>query len=306
MTEYYPKSKLKRKKPTVEEIHTEISSKATPKTNPPTSLSSDFIADRSVAPAVGWWNREQLPAVESLWVLTLKSALPYLENQPWDVVPDLPHPSRPRLPALKLDEQQWCGLDDDVAPFPEPASTSLRTSLSSDPVSASHQDLSVQNKPGAEPADRQQPPHSRQPHSDPTASLQCLTKKTWLSRHSSGEAAPAASVGTEDGRNGQEQGEPQTGAVNRQRLTNKMKVPESRVSLQRKDENKEEKVEDEEVEEAQASFREDGGAAAAGGGGEGLQSCPMCLVVFPVGFTQIDCDGHLAQCLSEMNVDMTW
>lgn len=23
-------------------------------------------------------------------------------------------------------------------------------------------------------------------------------------------------------------------------------------------------------------------------------------------FTQMDCDGHLAQCLSEVNVDMTW
>ncbi|KAL6120211.1 uncharacterized protein ACO6RY_04607 [Pungitius sinensis] len=41
-------------------------------------------------------------------------------------------------------------------------------------------------------------------------------------------------------------------------------------------------------------------------GGGGLQSCPMCLVVFPDRFTQMDCDGHLAQCLSEVNVDVTW
>ncbi|XP_040050117.2 uncharacterized protein LOC120829778 isoform X2 [Gasterosteus aculeatus] len=45
---------------------------------------------------------------------------------------------------------------------------------------------------------------------------------------------------------------------------------------------------------------------AGGGGGGRLQSCPMCLVMFPDGFTQMDCDGHLAQCLSEVNVDVTW
>ncbi|CAN9515326.1 unnamed protein product [Ophioblennius macclurei] len=37
-----------------------------------------------------------------------------------------------------------------------------------------------------------------------------------------------------------------------------------------------------------------------------LQSCPMCLLLFPVGFTQFECDSHLCQCLSDMNVDMTW
>lgn len=40
---------------------------------------------------------------------------------------------------------------------------------------------------------------------------------------------------------------------------------------------------------------------------EGLMSsCPMCLLVFPLGFTQLDRDGHLAQCLSEVNMDVTW
>ncbi|XP_046895771.1 uncharacterized protein si:ch73-70k4.1 [Hypomesus transpacificus] len=49
-----------------------------------------------------------------------------------------------------------------------------------------------------------------------------------------------------------------------------------------------------------------GTASEEAAGGGGIQSCPMCLVVFPAGFTQMDCDGHLAQCLSEMNVDMAW
>ncbi|XP_037540484.1 Fanconi anemia core complex-associated protein 20 [Nematolebias whitei] len=36
------------------------------------------------------------------------------------------------------------------------------------------------------------------------------------------------------------------------------------------------------------------------------QSCPLCLRAFPPGSTQMDRDGHLAQCLSELDVDMTW
>ncbi|XP_026125088.1 putative per-hexamer repeat protein 5 isoform X2 [Carassius auratus] len=42
------------------------------------------------------------------------------------------------------------------------------------------------------------------------------------------------------------------------------------------------------------------------GAGSGLECCPMCLMPFPAGFTQMQCDGHLAQCLSEMNEDIIW
>ncbi|XP_017323085.1 uncharacterized protein si:ch73-70k4.1 isoform X2 [Ictalurus punctatus] len=37
-----------------------------------------------------------------------------------------------------------------------------------------------------------------------------------------------------------------------------------------------------------------------------LECCPMCLTLFPAGFSQMECDAHLAQCLSEMNVDVVW
>ena len=47
----------------------------------------------AAAAAAAWWNRPQPPAVDSLWAFTLKSALPYLEKQHWDPVPDLPLPS---------------------------------------------------------------------------------------------------------------------------------------------------------------------------------------------------------------------
>ncbi|XP_078281399.1 uncharacterized protein LOC144608039 [Rhinoraja longicauda] len=37
-----------------------------------------------------------------------------------------------------------------------------------------------------------------------------------------------------------------------------------------------------------------------------LESCPMCLVPFPAGFTQLDVDSHLAKCLSESTEDVMW
>ncbi|KAI4902465.1 hypothetical protein NFI96_015569 [Prochilodus magdalenae] len=37
-----------------------------------------------------------------------------------------------------------------------------------------------------------------------------------------------------------------------------------------------------------------------------LECCPMCLKPFPAGFSQMECDGHLAQCLSEINTDVIW
>ncbi|XP_028848441.1 forkhead box protein C1 isoform X2 [Denticeps clupeoides] len=56
---------------------------------------------------------------------------------------------------------------------------------------------------------------------------------------------------------------------------------------------------------------EGAGSQSARGGGApgrigGLDCCPMCLMPFPAGFSQMDCDGHLAQCLSDMNTDMVW
>ncbi|XP_040919143.1 uncharacterized protein si:ch73-70k4.1 [Toxotes jaculatrix] len=300
MSETNPKSKLKRRKPSAEKLHPEISSRDTPKRDRPTLFCRGWTAeaDGSVVPAAAWWNRERLPAVESLWAFTLKSALPYLENQRWDLVPDLPHPSAAKPAALELDEQRLCDCGEDVAPLPEPAPPSPRTSTSPDPLrlSSSQQDNSVQTKPAPHTPDRQLSSHSRQSHHGKTAALPALSERQSPSLRSWEAAASSASVG------GGEQ-EEEAGPVNRQ-----VKVCDSRAPLQREGENKEEVVKDKEEEQMQGSVRGDGGAAGGRGGGGGgeLQSCPMCLLVFPIGFTQMDCDGHLAQCLSEMNVDMTW
>ncbi|XP_034393497.1 uncharacterized protein si:ch73-70k4.1 isoform X2 [Cyclopterus lumpus] len=300
MAEKHSTSKLKRNKSSVKDLQPVISSL---KRSHTASCSSGITAGRSV-----WWSSEQLPAEESLWVLVLKSALPYLENQHWDLVPDLPHPSAAKPTAIKPDEQWWCDLSEEVAPFPEPSPPSPRTSWSPDPVGirSSQQDLSVHTQLGPDSPARPASSHNRQSQDGKTTSLQALAKRPPPSLHSwEGLASSAGplSVGIHKGRTGREQ-EEDTGPVSRRPLANQVKVSNSRVCLQRQEE-----------EEVHTSVRGDGdggggggaaAAAAAAGGRGGLRSCPMCLMVFPVGFTQMDCDGHLAQCLSEVNVDMTW
>ncbi|XP_071331163.1 uncharacterized protein [Trachinotus anak] len=304
MAENYLKSKLKRKKCSEEKLNPEVSSRGPGKRGLLTPLSGDRTADtegwlpviRSVVPAAAWWSRQQPPAVESLWAFALKSALPYLENQQWDLVPDLPHPSTARPSALKSGDQQWCDLGEEVAPFPEPS-----TLWSPDPVrlSSSLQELSAQTTPAAHTSDGPLSSHSRQRHDGKTASLQALAKKHQPSLHSWEETASPAGCSRVKGEEGMKGGEEEeeAGPVHRQHLTNQGKVSDGRDSLQKEGGNKE---------EVQQSVRGDVRAGGAGAGGGRLQSCPMCLLEFPVGFTQMDCDGHLAQCLSEMNVDMTW
>ncbi|XP_051282372.1 Fanconi anemia core complex-associated protein 20 isoform X2 [Dicentrarchus labrax] len=275
MAENHSKSKLKRKKSSVEDLQPELSTRGP--LNKSSMLSRDLSAEepgrRSVVAAAVWWNRQQLPAVESLWALTLKAAL---ENQHWDMVPDLPHPSTVRPTALKLDDLRWCDLSEEVLPFPIPSPPPRRTSWSPDPLrlSSYQQDLSVKIKPVPDSPDRRPSFHSKQGHNGKTTSLQALAEKSQPPFHSwEGEASPVGPSGVGGGQQDKE-----TGPVNRQLLTDQVTMSDRRVPLQKKFKNKEEM----------------------------LKSCPMCLQEYPVGFTQMDCDGHLAQCLSEVNVDVTW
>ncbi|XP_034447391.1 uncharacterized protein si:ch73-70k4.1 [Hippoglossus hippoglossus] len=291
MDENQTKSKLKRRKSSVEKPQVESCSRDRERSMDITEESCG-----SVDPAAAWWSREELPAVESLWAITLKSALPYLQDQHWHLVPDLPNPSAARPAAQQLGEQWWCDVREEVAPLPEPAPPSPRTLSSPDPLGrcSPQKDVSVHTKPAAHTSDTQ-----FFSHSIGRTAPQALGKRQWSSLHSREEAASSAgcsSVRGEEGGGGGEQDEA-VGLVKRQLLTNQVK---ERV-------NEEEVVMDKEEEEELGTVRGDGGAAGGGGGGgERLQSCPMCLIVFHVGFTQMDCDSHLAQCLSEMNVDMTW
>lgn len=123
----------------------------------------------------------------------------------------------------------------------------------------------MQTKPEPDPPDRHLSAHGRQSQNGKTASIQALTKRPQPSLYSwEGAAAASAgpsSVGVEEERKGKE-----TGPDNRQILTSQGRASD------RRDENNEE-------EEVQTSVRGDGEAA----GGVGLQSCPMCLLVFPAG-----------------------
>ncbi|XP_026187959.1 uncharacterized protein si:ch73-70k4.1 [Mastacembelus armatus] len=305
MAENFLRSKLKRKKPSVEELHPE--SLSTGKSGRSALFHSDSTAESSgsVLSEAAWWNREQLPDVENLWALSLKSALPHRVKQRWGLVPDLPHPSPVRCTALNSDEKQWCDLSGEVAPLPEPAPSSLRTSSDLDPLrcSSSQQDLGGPTEAVPASPDRQLSSRSRH-DGKTTSTTDPLTNGPELPLLSWKDAAVPArcsDVGGEGGRTGEEQVEPETGPDNTQLLTNKMEVSDSQVFLQMEYENGDNVVENKVKEEVMGSVRRDGAAGAVA-----LQSCPMCLLVFPVGFTQMDCDGHLAQCLSEMNVDMTW
>ncbi|KAG7224271.1 hypothetical protein INR49_000514 [Caranx melampygus] len=301
MAEHYSKSKLKRKKSCVEKQNPEVSSRDTVFRGRSALFPGDMTADSGGAavPAAAWWTGQPPPAVESLWALTLTSALPYLESQHWDLVPDLPQPSTARPTVLKLDDQQWCDLREEVAPFPEPS-----VLWSTGPVGLvlSERAPLAQSNLAAHTCGGQSSSHSRQSPDGKPASPRYLAKGRRLSLHSREEEASSAGcsrVKGEEGAKGEEEEdeEEEDGPVNRQHLTNQVKVSDSRLPLQEEGRRKEEAVKDKEEEDVQGSVR---------GGGERLQCCPMCLLVFPAGFTQMDCDGHLAQCLSEMNVDMTW
>ncbi|XP_058498149.1 uncharacterized protein si:ch73-70k4.1 [Solea solea] len=309
--EIYSKSKLKRKRTSM--FHPETCSRDTkpepPPPPPPLLLPSDATEERHGS---AWWSREQLPAAESLWA----SALLHLDQQQcWDQVPDLPLPSKARPAASQVDPQ-WCDFREEVPLLPEPAAPSLETPPSPDPLSvrSSQQDVPLQTRPAPLIGSSDTQPSSQ--HTKGQDGSTAVTRPQQPSVHSWEEApssssssaaaaaaaaAAVAAAGPSRVRGGERNDtEPR---VKGQLLTNQVKEKE----------NKEQVVKDEEDEEEQRTVRGDDGAAAAaaaggggGGGGERMQSCPMCLLVFPVGFTQMDCDGHLAQCLSEMNMDMTW
>ncbi|XP_061543586.1 uncharacterized protein si:ch73-70k4.1 isoform X1 [Phycodurus eques] len=222
-----------------------------------------------------WWTKEHLPAAEALWALTLQSALPYLNEQHWEEVPDLPHPSAAETKSHVLDQQHWCDLNGKVPPFPEPS-----------PVSQQSPHLqfasSKQTKARPETSDISLSSLFRQEHEANMVTIKSGYKKD--------QAFPRAIAGPS--------------RVEEERLKHDEKRPTAQVScfgsqpLDQKEGIIEEPMETEEGKEKKCS---DTKRAE-----ETLNSCPMCLHVFSVGASQMDRDGHLAQCLSDMNVDMRW
>ncbi|XP_029478569.2 uncharacterized protein si:ch73-70k4.1 [Oncorhynchus nerka] len=126
MAEKCPKSKLKRKKLSIEEPLTDIFSRNTLIKNNESSSASikSLRSTRPVVPSETWWSSGDLAAVESLWALTLSSALPCLDAHPWDPVPDLPTASTLSSNVDQQIEWRWCSVSEDMTPLPSsPLST---------------------------------------------------------------------------------------------------------------------------------------------------------------------------------------
>lgn len=152
-------------------------------------------------------------------------------------------------PTAAMLDQPWCELSQEAAPFPEPSPPSPEVSSSPEPPDRTQQHPSEQPQPA--PA----PPKSQLQPRDKTASLGGLSSRVQpppLAR-----AGPSGVV-----RGGEGRKEPERG-VKRQFFPEQPRAAEA--------------VEEEE--EVQKKRLEE---AAAGGAG-GLQSCPMCLLVFPAG-----------------------
>ncbi|XP_029911093.1 uncharacterized protein si:ch73-70k4.1 isoform X2 [Myripristis murdjan] len=278
MAENFPKSKLKRKK-CAEIIQTKSVLKSSQLS--PGSGAAAPQTGRSAAPPAAWWDSEQLPASHTLWLLTLSCAVPHLEDQRWAPVPELPHVSPARPDPCKPGDEQWCDLSEEVAPFPEPSSPPTRVSPTLNPLtlSSSFQELPAQAGSAAIAPDavvletRSVPLHDKQP---------CV--RSWDTR---------ASL-PQPGSDGEER--KQSRLIEGQHLAKQRNICGSQAPLQREGENEQE-VEDKE--EALRSCSRDG---ADGGGRGGLQSCPMCLLVFPAGFLQhfMARGGRLLSCQSTL------
>ncbi|XP_054636238.1 uncharacterized protein si:ch73-70k4.1 [Dunckerocampus dactyliophorus] len=235
---------------------------------------------RSADSGSAWWNAKNLSPVESLWALTLQSAIPYLDNQHWDQVPDLPPPSAAGASSPpRLEEDRWCDFSAEVPPFPQ--SRPPPESQNPDPL---HPNSPQQAKSGAGTADSSLSSAICQEHE---VSVHAGSKKDHPSLCT---LAVPSSAREEEGRNEDREEKMET-------HVNFFDSPPL---------GKEEEISDEMM-GTEEDVEMNSGDTKSGEIAEGkLNSCPMCLQVFPVGFSQMDCDGHLAQCLSEMNVDMAW
>ncbi|MED6235693.1 hypothetical protein ATANTOWER_031849 [Ataeniobius toweri] len=287
MAEKCSKSKLKRKKSSVEDLQSDLCSLGAPKRGSSVTLLSGDGAtntDRSsLHAAAAWWNTLQPPAVESLWAFTLMSALPHLQNQHRDPVPDLPLPPVVRPAAPKLGDHWKYDLLSEVPPFPEIYPLTPETPPGLDPlsVSSSQENVPLQTRPSLKTPDKGPPSHNRQSPEQQTAPCQPLLSRSQRPTVHRLEKAASSSAGQPWVKGELKQW---SGPVSRQLQTELVKVSNPPVST----------GEDDQVQRV-------GKPEEAA-----LQSCPMCLQGFPAGFTQMERDSHLAQCLSEMNVDMTW
>lgn len=159
-------------------------------------------------------------------------------------------------PAAPQGDELWCGLSAEVAPLPEPASASpdlLRL------------DSFQQEVPAAQTSDGQPSSPQMECLHGSTASSPGVSERQPTSLHSLEEGAPS---GKDSGSRGVDQDE-----------AGSLRKWISSSHVKRKD-MKEKAAKNEEKRERMESVT--GGGGGEGGDGGRLQSCPMCLMVFPL------------------------
>ncbi|XP_048873841.1 uncharacterized protein si:ch73-70k4.1 [Brienomyrus brachyistius] len=280
MSDKGPKLKLKRKKCAAQESSFATESKA------PRQSASQAGAAASTMPAAhdAWWDKADLPGMEQLWASVLKAAVPQLGQDIWKAVPVLPAAPPPRPSDGESAGCRWCcRLSDAVAPFPPVANPHVRPVTSTDICTPSSPLRPADSGPDLrEDGSARQAGDSagRQVRGEEVAGGGGLRLDTEMGRRPPALRETAAAVGGSPGTAGAAAGE---------RCSHGMTEsgPETIPTGLRNES---------ECLEADGNLR----------GAAGLASCPLCTIPFPAGFSQMDCDGHLAKCLSEMNEDVTW
>ncbi|XP_031421428.1 translation initiation factor IF-2 isoform X2 [Clupea harengus] len=293
-----------------------------------------------------WWAQSGLSPLERLWAITLQafSAQPP-ETSSTELLPELPPPLTPTCAREKRAEWRWCCLDDEVGALPEMPVVAQHPPVSSassgQPVPVAPANavptettcLSDRAAPkrmcagagararagGEEGRQRSATvsvPTSQRCHQSGDKGLRGVGMATTRPATSSASSlAVATDTRTRGGR------EPAAGTA---------ATATASVTLEtffsagrgggggggggvKKEGIKQRPPTDHQsgtgVPPTPSAGQQGASVEAKRGGGAGardLDCCPMCLMPFPAGFSQMDCDGHLAQCLSEMNTDMMW
>ncbi|KAL4646088.1 Fanconi anemia core complex-associated protein 20 [Arapaima gigas] len=295
MSEKFAKLKLKRKKPTDYKSGQNVGCcvEESKRAKEGASL-FQCTAQQANSSAESWWSCSDLSEVERLWLSTLKAATPGLEQGMWEPVCDLPVGS-PLRPSVRDDiGWRWCSLSEEVSPFPSVAKQPAAPFAAMDVQSS--EDLAGSG-PGSIEGSALTGLKQRHNLFPRTGNL------SWQ-----GEGAAPCDVGGQRlhlGNEKEQQRRPQETTSSLETTaggSTSADGPHPQVepagallvaaaSKQAADQGS-----------AVGSMGDDGSPR----GGDSLECCPMCLMKFPAGFTQMDCDSHLAKCLSEMNEDITW
>ncbi|XP_017323084.1 uncharacterized protein si:ch73-70k4.1 isoform X1 [Ictalurus punctatus] len=273
-------SKLKRRKTAAEEIKPE------PQVRIKDQNESLRIPDAALhrraegSPAGGGsscWTSSDLSDVEKLWMKTLQALCPRFPAR--DTTLRVPHLPQISMKEERPCERRWCSLDEDVIPFPDPLAPypiphSAPFPLS--PVSALH----LQDRTGRIPIHRAQNSHSQGNDGSDVSECEQDANRVTAGKSGSGSERSGAEPEAEAGAETLDSSEIKSKAV---------------PGLGKKS-------------GSEPEIDNEAGTSGRGPRSDGLrlECCPMCLTLFPAGFSQMECDAHLAQCLSEMNVDVVW